>query len=465
MNQDAYDLFGKCHRLYIGGVRSAIRQRLTEQFGDEWWEQGVLTSLWGAVREQIEGEVEKSDAESRQLLLDSRHFGYIIRKHHGLVFSTAFPNSLRAFGQFRQLTTVRNEWAHVQEISLGRFHQSSNMMQDILAALNCEEALQVEKVRAETLTEPTSNAAKELIEEADLESQPIETRHVLVEPVDSWRQLQSYLRVELTVDAEPLAEMAASGISPGNGTMGPRKRLANMIATRNQAATSRAKIAVRFENTAPDSPDWPRVVFKNVQLRRQLPQDSPISDPIPELGPGETKVVAFEVSTVNLIDLDLAVMTEIDGDELLRFRAPASLPDAAIEGIRREFASQIEAIGFKALVTQAVNTLENVNDELNMRQMSEARKALQEFSGKVDEGVSNLDAVFRFYRLNKEVGIGVRLRELRVAIDKFKSTVEEFDQAIGETDPDKLKEVQASLKDAQLAVLRVESELRSVESS
>ena len=451
MNQDAYDLFGKCHRLYITGVRTAIQQRLTDQFDEEWWEQGVLTSLWGPVREQIEAELEKNDAGTKQLLLDSRHFGYIVRKHHGPVFSKAFPNSLRAFSQFRQLTTVRNEWAHVQEISAGRFWQAADMMQDILAALNCEEALQVEKVRAEALTEPTTNAADEPIKEADLESQPVETKQIQTEPVDSWRQLQSYLSVEFNVDPKTVEETTAEDFS-----VRQVKPLAQIM--RQRSARPQAEITIKFENTAPDSPDWPRVVFKNVGLRGVGGQH----DPIYQLEPGQVRNVVYKVARGRLIDLDLVVEAEIDGEELLRFGTPTSLPENAIEGIKREFSSQIEGIGIKTLVTEAVNAIGNVDDNLNMREMSEVRKAAQEFSSKVDEKASGLDAVFRSYQLDKSIGLGARIRELRITLDKFQATVREFDQAIGETNPDKLREVQESLKDAQLAVLRVESELRSV---
>ena len=54
------------------------------------------------------------------------------------------------------------------------------------------------------------------------------------------------------------------------------------------------------------------------------------------------------------------------------------------------------------------------------------------------------------------------MRELNTTLTNFKKTVEEFDQAVGETDPDKMQQVQDSLKAAQLAVLRIEAELRSV---
>ena len=45
MGTDGFELYTKCHRLYIQGVRRAIRERLEIAYGNSWWERGVLPAL------------------------------------------------------------------------------------------------------------------------------------------------------------------------------------------------------------------------------------------------------------------------------------------------------------------------------------------------------------------------------------------------------------------------------------
>ena len=311
MELDAFDLFGKSHRIYVHGVRSAIRERLESHYGDQWWEQGILPSFWGPIREQIAAEAEKYDAGQRHFLLDSRHFGYIIRKNHEAAFLQSFPNSLRAFTQFRQLTTVRNDWAHIQEISPGRYRQAANIMQDILAALNRQEALEVERMSKDAMADSTTETTQEPIEEADLENAPVVAVQPLTEPVDSWRRLQSYLQVERDVSIEET----------------DRGRI--------------AQISVRLANTAPESPDWPSVVFREIVVG----DGGNHSEQIHRLQPGETAEANFQVPETRLLSFELSLSAEVDGDELLKFQHRAELPPDATAAIKSHFASRFRRTG------------------------------------------------------------------------------------------------------------------------
>ena len=428
MELDAFDLFGKCHRIYVHGVRSAIRERLESHYGDQWWEQGILPSFGGPTREQIAAEAEKYDAGQRHFLLDSRHFGYIIRKNHEAAFLQSFPNSLRAFTQFRQLTTVRNDWAHIQEISPGRYRQAANIMQDILVALNRQEALEVERMSKDAMADSTTETTQEPIEEADLENAPVVTVQPLTEPVDNWRRLQSYLQVERAVSIEET----------------DRGRI--------------AKISVNLANTAPESPDWPSVVFRTITLAGAGIDTKSISP----LRPGETAEANFQVPETRLLSFELSLSAEVDGDELLKFQHHAQLPPDATAPIKKRFAADFEELGVKGFVTEAVETVARANESLSMREMAELRQSARAFSSRADKVLNDLNGVFRAYGIQREDTLGSRMRELNTTLTNFKKTVEEFDQAVGETDADKVQEVQESLKDAQLAVLRVEAELRSV---
>ena len=429
MELDAFDLFGKSHRLYVEGVRRAIRERLEAHYEDKWWEEGVLAALWGPVKEQMEAEVAKNDSAEKHVLLDSRHFGYIIRKHHQTAFLQSFPDSVRAFTRFRQLTTVRNDWAHVQDISLGRYRQAADIMQDILAALNRQEALEIERMSKDAMANSTAEITQEPIEEADLESSPVISTTPLGEPVDSWGRLQSYLQLERSVSIDS----------------DDRERRI-------------ARISVNVTNTAPESPDLPRVVFREIVLHSGHNGTQQIG----QLEPGATAEVNFQVPETRLLSFELSLSAEIDGQELLRFQRRAELPTEATASIKKRFITDFEDIGVKGFVTEAVETVGKADESLRMTEVAQLRESAREFAARANGAMGDLDSVFRAYGMQREDILGARMRELHVTLTNFKSKVEEFDQAVGETDIEKMREVQASLKDAQLAVLRVESELRSV---
>ena len=302
------------------------------------------------------------------------------------------------------------------------------MMQDILAALNREEALDVEKIRREAMTEPAANVAEEPIEEADLESQPSEPKSVLAEPVESWRRLRSYLQVEREVSIEETS----------------RGRI--------------AQISVKLANTAPESPDWPSVVFRTITLAGTGIETKSIYT----LRPGETAEVDFRVPEARLLSFELSLSAVVDGDELLKFQHRAELPTDATAAIKKLFAADFEGIGVKGFVTEAVETVGKANESLSMREMAGLRESARAFSSRADKVLNDLNGVFRAYGIQREDTLGSRMRELNTTLTNFKKTVEEFDQAVGETDPDKMQQVQDSLKAAQLAVLRIEAELRSV---
>ena len=317
--------------------------------------------LWGPVREQIEADASKDDVGQKVSLLDSRHFGYIVRQHQSTAFAGAFANPMRAFDQFRRLTTVRNEWAHVQEISIGRFRQAATIMQDILAALNCEEALQVEKVRAEAVTESTPSGTDEHIEAADLEKQSTEAGQVLAEPLDSWRQLQTYLQVD------------------------------RIVTFSEEGGQSRATINVKVSNTAPSGPGWPTVIFTDVSVSNVRSRTGKLFD---VLLPGQSDTTSFETSANRLLTFELEISAQIDGAALLRFKQDTGVSNEVTAEIKKRFLDEFEAIGVKSLVTDAVETVGLANEDLKMSEAAQLRESTRGFSGRAEEATKELGPSF-----------------------------------------------------------------------
>lgn len=54
LNTDGYGLLTAFHRLYIAGVRAAVRERLKSSYGDNWWKDGVLVAVSLEQRHQLE---------------------------------------------------------------------------------------------------------------------------------------------------------------------------------------------------------------------------------------------------------------------------------------------------------------------------------------------------------------------------------------------------------------------------
>ncbi len=429
MERDAFDLFGKTYRIYVQGVRNAIRERLETQYGGQWWEQGVLASFHGQYLDEMSAAAEGiDDATARANLLDNRHFGYIIRKHHQQLFAQAFPDSLRAFSLFRKVTTVRNDWAHVRDVSFGRYRQSTIIMRDVLANLGRQEATQITNVGGENVVDSTTELPQELIEESDIREGVRNSSPVLTEPVDNWRRLQEYLRVDQQVE---IARAEA-----------------------NQTAV----ISFAITNTAPDSPDWPSVVFKNIFVQGKTGR----TEPIEKLRPGEAQVVSLQVPEERLLTFDVVLSAEVDGEELLQFRHRQELQSDVARGIRERFTADFQEIRIEEFVTRAVETVDVVDKDLNLGELQKVRQALGDHVGEVDRQVNALSGLFEKYRMRRGEALPDKVRELREKLLAFKEAVQDVDAAIGATNLDKLEEVKTSLADAQLAVVRVESEIRSI---
>ena len=130
MNSDVYTLFTECHRLYIQGMRIAVRERLEAVHSDEWWTEGVLTKVATEQRKQLERLENGQSQDTRETLLDAPHFSAVICRSNS--FADAFNDLSTVFHKFRRLSTIRNAWAHVQmdNISSARVIQSLEIMEE-----------------------------------------------------------------------------------------------------------------------------------------------------------------------------------------------------------------------------------------------------------------------------------------------------------------------------------------------
>ena len=429
MTADGFMFFTETHKLYVQGVRRAICQRLQSAFGDEWWERGVELALRPEQRESLRSQVERRPGRDRQLLLDVSHFGWIIVNHHNEVFSDAFRDTLWAANEIRFLTNLRNEWAHVQDIPLTLAKRAADSMKSILASLRCEEALEIERMSDHLDIQPGDMQDGHHVDDLTPDP-PYDTSGPAAGPWELWRQLRSYLVVDKSIEFFD----------------DERRNL------------RRAQVAVRVHNTAPDSGDWPAVHFKSVQVN----VTGGDSQDLGSLEPGGMAEAEFTFPAMQLVDIDIQVEYQIDGDRLWGFRQPANLPAEVIGPLQQEFVNRLEAIGVKEFVNRALEEIGVPDQSMTLADIARIRSNIQILAPGSREKREALGALADEFSLSRASTLGGRTREIVRGLVEFEENLASLDQAIGLTDLDLITQAVSNLQQIQLSVLRVEDAIRTM---
>ncbi len=421
MNLDVYMFFTRCHVLYITGVRRAIYERLVGEHGDDWWQNGVERSLTEAQLEALKPHFERDPARDRHLLLDAPHFMRIIGRNSN-VFSDAFRDTVRTSEELRRLTAIRNDWAHLDNISLARARRAAEQMRRILTALSCDEALEIETMSNELEGDSSSVEEEDPMDEFDHPERGVEVQEAPTPTSDLWRILQSCLVLEKTVRM------------PDEGTDG------------------NAEVTLTVHNTAPDRADWPDVWFNSVVIEAAGRYRTEIGT----LQPGETKRDVMRFPAKQLIGIEFELFGEVDANRLFQIRRITSLPDDVVGPLRREFVSKLGSIGIKQFVNETLQIIEPIGPNIPLADLRSIREALKLRFEQIDEKMRALSTLSREFHLNRRYSLGVRLHEIVLALRDFGAKFNELDTAIGNTDIDSIAAVVHDLRQVQLAVLRVE---------
>lgn len=414
-------LFTQSHRLYVQGVRQAIRERLEAAFGEEWWEKGVERGLPSDRRNALRTELRRIPDRDPHLLLDAGHFSWIISNHHETVFSDSFTDSLRTFKELRRLSGLRNEWAHVQDISLARARQAADLMKQILASLRREEALEIEQMTDDIDLGAGNETVEDSVDDADYDGDSFDAQAVAIAPLDPWRQLQSYLVLEQSVEIP------------------------------EDDAGSWSRVVVKVHNTAPSSADWPTVYFDSVVIE-VLEQDS---QHIGGLGPGETQEVEFSLPAKQ-VDVEFQVTGTIDANRLCEFRQSASLPSEVVAPLQREFVDRLRSIGIREFANSTLEEIGSPNPNMTLADIARVREALRRRSSLIKDKETALNELFREFHLGKSSKLGPSVSEIFRSLLEFGKKLEALDEAIGRTDLDLMSGAIHDLKQVQLALIRLE---------
>ncbi len=439
MEEDAYEIFGRVHRIYIKGMRIAIAEGLQEAYGAEWWDRGVLPSLGENQRENLERELQKGFPEDLKELLDTSHFARIVQKNHAAAFANAFSNIDRTLKLFSHLSVRRNEWAHVLDgkWKISEIMQSVQAMREILVSLRRREGLEIHQMFGESLElqegvlEEEMNDLEELSQ--DLEDDIVEVRSHLS---GFWREVRSYLSFESSVLPQEPDEVDRRG----------RKY---------------ALVLMRVTNTAPSREGQPDICFREVELRIHSGNSGTREINFGGIGPGESREEQVRFPENSLGFISVQVIGQIDHDRLFRIQREDGLPSEVVKPLIEQLSGRLESVAIEEFLDKVVRTAAKIQPAMTLLEVSEVRRELGELRSLSAEKREAIGTLFNDYDISGESSLGVPLREVISLLENLENDkLSSMDSAIGETDLESIRTIASDIENAQIAVLRVRDTIR-----
>ena len=442
MEQDAYEIFTKAHRVYIKGIRNAISERLKSAYGDDWWERGVLPALGENHRENLERELEKGVPEDVAELLDTTHFGRIVQRNHAMAFADAFTNIDYTQRLFRYISATRNEWAHVRD---GQWTITATMhvvqiMREILISLRRKEALEIHRMFRDSLDQQVSipeeflNVSEEPPPDGDFDRDHSVGERSLLE---FWRALESYLVVESIV--QPVSD--------------------------DTQDTGHVTILVKITNTSPVSEGRPYIRFRNVRLETTGAEGrnrrGTNRSEWGELVPGQTVISECRSAEKGLAAVEFRVFGEVDLDSLFQVQRRNTLPQEVVTPLLEQLGSQFEGVGIEDILNRVVGTVARIQPDMTLAEVSALRNELGHLKPLIAEKRETLGNFFGEYHISQESALGTPLREVILLLEELETRkISAMDNAIGETDLESIQSVVLEIEQLQISVLRAREAVR-----
>ena len=434
-DNDPYLLFTQCHRLYVQGVRRALRERLERTYGGAWWSEGALAVLSDNQRQNVELQMEREptlDVESR---LDSAHFGRIVSRRYAAAFADSFPDARSAFAQFTRVARMRNEWAHVQEMQPAKAMSAIRAMRSVLASLRQAEALEVDRLTRDI----TANESKYSREDYDVDDQTITDADELGEDYaldeiaspssDFWRQLRSHLTLDTSI------------VINENGV---------------------AIITVEVSNTAIWGEGTPVVSFNSVRIHASNVNRDSGSDSIGSLGPGESHQARYTCVRNALATASFSVSGNLDMGNFFHFSKPGVLPREIVSPILDEFFERFEALDIKAPFEKALDAISGVSPSMTIADLLSVRPELERIKALVGDKANGMSELFRDFQLNKRYSLGKECSEIAGYFNQVAEKIATAENAIGSINLEAIAQVTRDLEQIQLAVLRIEDAVKNM---
>ena len=442
MEQDAYEIFTRAHRVYINGIRAAIAEQLQSAYGADWWERGVWPAIGENQRENLGRDLQKGAPEDKTQLLDTVHFTRIVERNHAAAFANEFTNIDHTLRLFRHLSVKRNEWAHVLDgqWTVPDIMHSVQAMREILISLRRREALEIHQMFQDSLNQQGSIPEESLTAAEDLPVASDDDGDYSVGErslLGFWRALESYLVVESTV--QPFGD--------------------------EERDSGQVSILVRVTNTAPDSEGRPDIRFRNVRLdvigaATRSSRGGNRSE-WSELGPGQTAVSEFTSAAKGLASIEFRVFGEVDRDRLFQVQRRNTLPEEVVTPLLEQLSGQFEGVGIEEALTKVIETVARIQPDMPFAEVSALRNELAQFKPLIAEKRETLVALFGEYHLNKESPLGLSLMEAVSLLHELETNkISAMDSAISQTDMESIRAVARDFEQLQIAVLRARETIR-----
>ena len=434
MVSDADVLMTLCLRLYVGGMRRVVSERLQEVFGQEWWQRGVLGVVDKERRQHLKEETRRYPQRDPSASLDVAYFPPIINANVDQIFPNAFVNRFDAIAQMWNIVHVRNLWAHQHDVSFPLALRAAGLMKDVLLELKCPKALEIEKLIKEYAIQPMAVAEEQAVYNVetpiDADDLP-DVRETLSTPGMLWRELRGYLQVETEV------------AMPEDQERGD------------------ATVTVRVYNSAPSNREAPEVHFRGIAIQavggnaRRRGEGE-----ISELGLGDTGEVQFTFPARQVLGVTFDITGEVDTERYFRFSTGVGLPRDVVAPIQREFIAWLDAMELKVFVEGVEADVTGFHEEMPINELRSRRIALKRRAEELQEKQENLEKLYSHFRLRGGSAVADRIKELASDMVEFAERLKELDDAMGETDMAKIESAVQGIQEVHLALLRVEAVVR-----
>ena len=445
METDGYALFTEFHRIYIRGIRRSFQERLEAVFGDDWFQRAVLPAVTDTQRTNLNAALEKGYPWDNATLLDAGHFGRIVRWNHAAVFAEIFTEIDHTLRQFRFLSAMRNDWAHIpsDDLPIARVVSAIQTMQALLVTLRCREALEIGRLMLDrNLGELEASSIVLPPSAMDSDDDDIgndDGADTLTNPpLGLWHALRSYL-------------VAEAFVSPASG--------------------EQVLVTVRVSNVAPASEDRPQIYFENVLLEAKpnRPAENPnrrgrgdSANHLGALGPGQSVERQFTLHDKEVAYFEYRVSAGVDTQRYFGIQQKGSLPAQVVRPILNEFSTRFEAIGVKEPLDQALSALTVVAPTMTLADAAQVRRELEHANLLIEERRNTLGQLFDEFFLDRESPLGASVREVVLLLEQLETRIRAVDNAIGQTDLEAIKRAVSGLEQSQLSVLQVEETIRKM---
>ena len=164
MVQSNYSVLGEGLKLYTDAMRKFVKQKLVVHFPNNWWEQGVLSSLPENQRRSLNRQLAKNPDNDKADFIDANMLVPVVTRKFDPVFEDTFHNFRQTQSWLIQVAEARNGWAHPGSgdvLADDAAHALYAMVQ-LLNAADLTEAEEVERLRKSILgISPTPVQAEE----------------------------------------------------------------------------------------------------------------------------------------------------------------------------------------------------------------------------------------------------------------------------------------------------------------